>query len=200
MPRKKPRGEEQTLEAPVLMLPPPTRIPPHRAHERAVDPYETPAGAVPGKVSNARTTGRKPLERKLNAEEQHQQLALQEETRVKRERYEQWLDALIEHGGDRVEALVQMTSLSAAEVRTRMSELVAYMHEGRGASEITEILEQNDLDVVARARVLRKWLYSDNAAASLNSIKLLQENDGAGGEVGSFESYMRMAKLQSGKA
>lgn len=197
MPRKPKQNKDQLMDSPVLMLPAP-RISHKGAHD--VDPYASPAGAVPSQVSNERVTQSKPIDRQLSADEKQAQIILRGEVAAKADRYNRWLDALIANGGDKVLALAEVFEISPEEAKHRQYELEIEAREGMAATEVGEALERNDLGVTAQVHVLRRWVYSDNAAASINALKLVQEAQGDTKDVGSFESFLRLSKLQSGKA
>jgi hypothetical protein len=110
------------------------------------------------------------------------------------DRYHRYLDALFEHNGDKVQALADVFGLSDEAAAENFADLLAEVKSGQGHSEISDILEQNDLSVHAQVRAVRRWAYSPNAAASLNAIKLVKELGGENEGVGDFEKYLRLAK------
>jgi hypothetical protein len=196
MPRKSPRGKEQLEEpTPMLMLPP---VRTAHKHDREVDAYKTLVGAVPGHVANEKVIRQNPIERDLTEAERAQQLRLRNEAAEKGQRYNAWLDALIEHGGDKITALAQVYGIEPSEARIRQYELEAHVREGMGASDVGELLDRNNISTAAQARILSNHAYSDNPAASLSAIKIIQEMQGDTNDVGSFESFLRLSKL-SGK-
>jgi hypothetical protein len=169
------------------------------AHEK--DAYETLPGSVPGRASNERIVKQTPIQRDLTEAERAQQLVLRNEAQALGDRYNAWLDALIAAGGDKILALAQVFGIEdMAEVRIRQYELETEVRRGQGASEVGELLEKNDLGLAAQLRVLRQWTYSPNAAASINALKIVGELAGEQREQGSFEQFLRLSKLQTGKA
>ena len=194
MPRKKPRGDEQTLEAPMLMLPAP-RLPKH-GHDRETDPYKTLVGAVPGHMANERVIQQKPIERVLSEAEQAQQLLLRNEQVALGHRYDTWIDALILAGGDKPKAFVSVgMARDEAEALAHLYELEVEVRRGMSASDVGKAYERNYLGVAEQAKVLSRWVYSDNAAASINALKLAQEQSGASESQGSFEQFLRLSKM-----
>lgn len=185
------------MDSPVLMLPAPRLT--HK-HERELDAYASPAGAVPGQVSNEKVVKQTPIDRQLTADEKQAQIILRSEVAAKADLYNRWLDALIASGGDKVLALAEVFDISPEEAKHRQYELEIEAREGMAQTEVGEALERNDLGITAQVQVLRRWVYSDNAAASINALKLVQEAQGDTKDVGSFESFLRLSKLQSGKA
>ncbi len=190
MPRRKAVGTEQLLnqEPPLLALPSP-RI--AHKHEHEIDPYESPPGAVPVILSE------KPLKRKQTAEDVATRKAARMEARALATRYERYLDLMAQSGGDRDQALASVFNVSIEEAQERRLELHAEVRRGLGSTTLAEILEKNDLSLVARANILRKHAYSDIPAASLKAIDMVQELEGDRSDVGSFEAYLRVVKAQS---
>lgn len=189
MPRRKPKGETQTLESPILMLPP--GKPRHR-HPHEDDPYES----LPGGVPRVEVTGHEPITRKLSrAEEQQRSVALSEQA-MRATRYTRYLEAMVRLGGDQIAALAEVYELTPQDVEERHLELQADVRAGIGTSVLADVLEKNDLSVAARAAVLRKHLYSTNPAASLKALDLVNDMEGDRADFGSFESYLRLAKGQ----
>ena len=180
----------------MLMLPPVRTA--HNKHDREVDAYKTLVGAVPGHVANEKVIRQNPIERDLTEAERAQQLRLRNEAAEKGQRYNAWLDALIEHGGDKIKALAHVYVIEPSEARIRQYELEAHVREGMGASDVGELLDRNNISTAAQARILSNHAYSNNPAASLSAIKIIQEMQGDVTEVGSFESFLRLSKL-SGK-
>lgn len=169
---------------------------PHK--ERHVNPYEVPAGAVPqtvtGKVTGVRPSRRSAIQRSLTPAELAQQKEIRALSKARSARYNHYLDLLIQHEGNRAKALSEIFGIEESEATVRMMELQDEVHLGRGGSEVGEIMERNDLTMAARMNILRRWAYADNAAASINAIKLLQEAEGGGANEGSFEAFLRIAK------
>lgn len=168
-------------------------------HERDRDAYASPPGAVPGQASNERITRSEPLKRELTDTEKQQQLAIRTEAKTRAERYDKWLDALISLGGDKIKALQFVYEIGESDARARQYELEIDVRLGMAQSDIGELLDKNNISTAAQAKILGKWSYSDNPAASINAIKLVQEMQGDTKEVGSFESFLRLSKAQSGK-
>lgn len=193
MPRRKPKGQDQAQalpEEPILALQSPR--PSHGGKEHKADPYES----LPGAVKSVVTTSVVPINRKMNKRD----LALRDEARLEQkmlaERYDHYLDALAEQGGDQIQALSQVFGLSVADVRIRRQELQAEVRRGVGTSSVADTLEKFDLGLVARARVLRSHVYSENPAASLKALDMIQELAGDNQDSGTFESFLRIAKQQ----
>lgn len=198
MPRKRRADEPMIDVTPQLMLPP-VRTTGHK-HTGEKDPYTTAPGSVPGRVSNEKIVKRAPIERELTEAERAQQLVLRNEAQALGDRYNAWLDALIANGGHKVLALCEVFGIEEDEARIRQYELETEVRRGQGASEVGELLERNDLGVAAQLRVLRQWTYSPNAAASINALKIVSELAGEQREAGSFEQFLRLSKMQTGKA
>lgn len=198
MPRKKKTDENELRldRSDVLMLPPPqtvVRTSAHRKHEKHEDPYEAAIAAVPKKVS----TKSRPSSRTLSPAEREQQAELAAAQAASIDRYHAYLDALAANGGNRIAALARAFELDADTVVARERELLGVIAAGRDESPVTKLLERADLDLAARIALLRQHAYSDNQAASLKAIDMVDALVGAGGELGSFESYLRVVKAQA---
>lgn len=193
MPRKR-RTEEPVAPGEMLMLPPVRTS--HKHGERDKDAYAVLPGSVPGRVANEKVVKQTPIDRDLTEAEKAQQLLLRNEAQALGDRYNAWLDALIACAGEKVPALCVVFGIDEAEARIRQYELETEVRRGQGASDVGEMLERNDLGMAAQMRVLRQWTYSPNAAASINALKLVSELAGDTREQGSFESFLRLAKLQ----
>jgi hypothetical protein len=201
MPRKKPVGPEHLLEAPPLMLPP---VRTHK-HEREADAYEQPPGSVPvtGRVTRERIVRQEPLKRSLTKEEKAQRSQITQEQKFLADRYHRYLDLMAEFSGRmdyREQALAVLFDITPQEAGQHLFDLIAEVHRGRGSSDVTRTLERNDLDRTARISVARKWVYSDNPAASINALKLLEDWDGSTDQTGTFEQFLRTHKLSKGIA
>lgn len=198
MPRRKTKGNDPMLEAePVLMLPAPRSSSSKHPHD--LDPYAAPPGTVVGHVTNEKLIRQEPITRELTDDEKSNQLAVREEARMLGERYDRWLDALITHGGDKVKALVAIGMASSEEEAfVHQYALQIEVNKGMATSDVGEQLERTNLGLAAQVRILGKWAFSDNAAASLNALKLVNELQGDTKDQGSFEAYLRLSKLQKG--
>ena len=190
MPRRKASNDQQDgQEICILMLPPARTA--HK-HEREHDLYETPPGAVPHVISQ------EPLKRKLTAAEKTQQKAIRAEHKMLATRHAAYLDALAEHGGDRVKALSEVMGIPEDAVRPQLLDLLAEVRRGLAVSPLGELLERNGLDLAARVNILRGHAYSDNPAASLKAVDLVNDMQGQTADSGSFESFLRTTKLMKG--
>lgn len=189
MPRRK-RVEEPILNGDAILMLPPVRT--VSKHEHREDPYESPAGAVPQVIRV------EPLRRKLTEAEKQQQVATRKEHKMLATRHARYLDALIEFKGDREQALGDVFGLTPDEVRPQLLDLLAEVRRGLAVSPLGTLLEQQGLDLQGRVNVLARHAYSDNPAASLKSIDMINELAGQGANEGSFEAYLRLAKLSKG--
>jgi hypothetical protein len=139
-----------------------------------------------------------PIERKMTATD----VAKRDEARVEQkmlgERYNRYLDAMAEFKGDQEQALADVFGLSPEEVRPQRLVLQNEVCRGIGSSDVGDVLVRNDLALAARASILRRWAYSDNAAASLKAADLAGELEGERASQGSFESFLRLSKAQKG--
>lgn len=201
MPRRKPRQEPMLNDEPILALPP--ARPAGHPHEHRVDPYQAPPGAVPQTIDvppprKQRTTKREPLGRELTPKEKEAQVAAREEARFLGARYNRYLDALIKSGGDQVASLAAVFDVSMEEAYLRRAELHAEARKGMGSSDASEIIERADLGKAARVEILKRLAYSGNAAATINALKLIQEEEGDTRDAGSFEAYLRLCKMAKG--
>lgn len=176
------------------MLPAPRPAHKH-GHDR--DPYETPAGAVPAKVSNLKTQSAPITREPTKADELARQEA-KTELRIRASRYRSYLDEMITNGGDQLAALSIVYGLSIDEVKERREELHADVRSGIGATELAEVLEQHDLGLNTRIAILRKHAFSDIPAASLKAVDMVNDLEGDSGSFGTFESYLRLVKAQKG--
>lgn len=181
-----------------LMLPPPRVTTGGGKHEHEIDPYQTPAGAVPGKTSNVQET-RKPLKRRETKEDLAAKEQAKQEMRVRGKRYAQYLELMAQNGGNRVLAVSLVYCVTVEEAAENLDLLLADLRSGRGSTDIAIVLEQHDLDVTARVNMLSKHMYSDVPAASLKAIQMAGEMEGDRGTVGAFEDFLRLAKAQNSK-
>lgn len=190
MPRRK-VARDQGDAIPILMLPPAKST--HR-HARDHDAYEVPPGAVPTQV-----IATEPLGRKLTAEERKDQHLVQQEHQRLEARYERYLDLLGAAGGNRAAALAEIFGLPIDEVYPQMPALLAAVREGLRTGALGDALEQNALGVNERVRILRHHAYNlENPAASLKAVDMAHEMQGQTSDGGSFEHFIRAAKLQKG--
>jgi hypothetical protein len=185
MPRKSPRpplpmGHDEEM---VLSMPVPVGTP-HRDHEHRVDPYRTLPGAVPKDDAKPKTKAQK----KEAAEAE-----LRAAGRLRLSRYDRFLDNLAEFNGDEVLALAAVYQLEPAEVKARHEELIIDVQAGVPTSSINEDLKRRHLGQAAITRLLAKWAYSANPAASLKAIDKITEMNEQGPDMGSFEMYARVA-------
>jgi hypothetical protein len=174
-------------ESPPIILG--TARPKKHHHE---DAYES----LPGAVANVKRGPEEP------APPTRANLALAADVRADQEmraaRYDRYLEALASNMGDAVAALAEAFEITQEQARANQRALHAEVRSGSGGSDIAPILERADLDIVARVRVLRQHVYSNVPAASLKAIDMLSEMEGSGGNVGSFEQYLRLAKARKG--
>lgn len=172
----------------ILMLPPARQ---HK-HEHSEDPYKVLPAAVPGRAK-ATSLGSEPIKRDLTPEDKARREIARAEQKELGRRYDAFLDAMILHGGDKRLALIDV--YGEEEVNGRgIDELHLEVRRGIGSTEVGATLERFDLDATARARMLAKHVYSDNPAASLKAIDMVNEMAGDGGGGGSFEGYLRITK------
>jgi hypothetical protein len=194
MPRKKPKDETQTMNA---TLPPPvlaiTGARTLHRHERPVDAYEAPPGAV---IVHPPTV--EPVKRAETKTDVALKNAVQQEQSARVSRYDRYLDALEEHGGDADAALCDAYGYTPEVVAEQRDYLLADVRSTIGMSSIAAELERNDLSDRARVRLLRKHAYSANPAASLKALDAIGELAGARSDIGSFEDTLRQAKLARG--
>jgi hypothetical protein len=190
VPRRKTKSDEQLIEPTILMLPPAKP----RHHEHPIDAYPS----LPGAVPHAEVLSLEPLKRKLTKAEKEQRGTLVSEQRMRQRRYDRYLAVLADTYGNRIAALATVFGVTEAEAEVRALELHTELKEGIGTSTVADEIERNDLGVSARAAVLRKHLYSSNPAASLKAADMVSEMEGDRQDLGSFESYLRQAKLQKG--
>lgn len=187
MPRKKkpdPATMPEELDHQLLPMPVPAGT--GRPHEHRVDPYRTLPGAVPAPEEPPKKRGKRPTKDEL-AEQQR------EHGRMRLARYDRFLDALAVNGGDEIDALAKVYGVTPQEADARRDELIADVQAGVPTSSIGEDMRRRHLSDAAIARVLAKWVYSDNPAASLNAIKQVREVAEAAPNTGSFEQYARIA-------
>jgi len=190
MARRKAVSDLQEMNAnPPLMLPSP-RVTHKREHE--VDPYPSLPGAMPTH------TKVEPLNRKMTATDLAKRDEARAEQKMLGERYNRYLDAMAEFKGDQEQALADVFGLSPEEVRPQRLALQNEVCRGIGTSDVGDVLVRNDLALAARASILRRWAYSDNAAASLKAADLAGELEGERASQGSFESFLRLAKQAKG--
>lgn len=192
MPRRRSDIQDDFNEQ--IALPPAPRVVGHthkHGHEHVIDPYAVLPGAIPGKLSNLEV---KTKPKKATQKDLAQRDAIRAETRAAAKRYNQYLDVLGETGGNKIAALARVYGLDAEEAEERFEELHLDVRRGIGSTEVGRILEQNDLDIHARARVLKKWMYSDEPGPSLKAVDMLSELADDTDTAGSFEVFLRLAK------
>jgi hypothetical protein len=164
----------------------PLAIPaPRKEHEHRVDPYRSLPGAMPGPDQPKRRPGRP---RKDDVE-----AIARREQQTKLARYDRYIDAVIALSGDQVTALATVFGIEVGEADQRFEELLADVQNGIPSSTVSEMLQRRDLSKAARLTILRKHAYSNNPAASLKALDMLKDIDGAGPDVGSYESFVRRA-------
>lgn len=107
--------------------------------------------------------------------------------------YDEYLRALVRHKGDEVNALSEVLALPITEVEDRRLELHEQILEQAGTGRsLHNLLKESDLGKEARIRILRGHAYSDNPAASLKALQLVDELDQTRiADVNSYESYVR---------
>lgn len=190
VPRRKVENDVLLGDLPIQMLPA-VRTSTHK--ERDHDAYESPPGAVPHKI-----VSQQPLKRKLTAEEKAQQIETRKEHKMLAARHARYLNALIEFKGDRELALADVLGISPEEVRPQLLDLLAEVRRGVGVSPLGELLEQQGLGIAGQVNILARHAYSDNPAASLKAIDMIGERQGQTANEGSFESFLRTAKMMKG--
>lgn len=199
MPRRRANADPPMDESTMLALPPPRVVTHAHKHEHERDPYESPPGAVPARVTNARTTQQAPLKRRMTREDLSKREAAREDMRVRSNRYLRYLDLLRANGGDKISALAAIYSVSLEQAHERQYELHLDVRTGMGGTDLAGVLEANDLALTDRVALLRSHAYSDNPAASLKALDMAQDLEGSGGGQGSFESFLRLIKTQKGR-
>lgn len=185
------KGEEQ------LALPPPRVVTshPHKTGEHKHDPYETPPGAIPGKVGNVETSYSQ-IKRKMTKADIKARDEARLQVAARAARYNEYIDIMGEIGGNKVIALARVYGISVEEAKLRQEELHADVVSGMAGTDVATILVNNDIDLSARAKVISKHMYSDNAAASLKAADMAAELEGDRTEL-NFEHYLRTAKLMA---
>src|SRR5271165_49190 len=116
--RKKPRGDDQALN-PVLetvLALPAARVSHRHTHEP--DPYESPPGAV-------RVTSQDPPKRNPTREDKRGKSLAKAEQTMRANRYDRYLDLLLKHEGNEVEALAEVYGLAPDAVLAQRRELAA---------------------------------------------------------------------------
>lgn len=191
MPRRvKPQDESPFEPTGLLMLPPARK---HGTHEHKEDPYEVLPGAVP-----PMETTRQPLKRKQSAGDVLTRKRLRAEQKALGARYNRYLEARADCGGDKIAALAVVFGLEIDEVAVRQDELHMEVMRGVASSSVAELLEANDLNLAARAKLYAKHAWSNVPAASLKALQEIGELEGERQDQGSFESFLRLAKNQRG--
>jgi hypothetical protein len=191
--RRKPRGDDQMTSNEIMALPVPQPVK-HREHE--VDPYAPAPGAIPGKVTKVVTEAPMRLTRKMTKDDIQTRDEVRREMKMRETRYKKYLDSLITYGGDQERALADIYGISLEEARARRLELQADVRTGFGNTELADQLEANDVALAARINLLRMHAYSANPAASLKSLDMLSELEGQRSDMGTFESFLRIVKMQ----
>lgn len=185
MPRQKqpaPLIPDFVEEAP-LAIP---SAPAHREHERHIDPYKTLPGAVPEQQAAPKRKARQHDENANYLADQRGRL----------ERYDRYLDNLVDFHGDIDKALSIVYQVGVDEATERHDELLTDVQTGIGSSSISEIIKRRDVSRGALLSLLRKWAYCGNPAASLKAIDMLRDLGDDGPSESSFEQYARLALLE----
>lgn len=185
MPRQKPKPliPEIIEEAP-LAIP---GAPSHREHERHIDPYKTLPGAVPEQQAVPKRQAPRAHDENANyLADQRQRL----------ERYDRYLDSLVDFHGDIDKALSIVYRVSVEQATERHDELLTDVQTGIGSSSISEIIKRRDVSRGALLSLLRKWAYCGNPAASLKAIDMLRDLGDDGPSESSFEQYARLALME----
>jgi hypothetical protein len=149
----------------------------HGHHQELIDPLVPLPGGQPIKyVKEQRPPRRKPGEASAG-----------------KQIYRDYLRALSRHGGDEVAAISEVLVMPIAEVEERRLELHEQILEEAGTGRSLQImLKENDLNKEARVRILRGHVYSENPAASLKALQLVDEIDQTRvADSNSYESYLR---------
>jgi hypothetical protein len=185
MPRKRKPESVPTPDVEKMgqLLPMPVPVGTRHPHEHRVDPYRTLAGTVPAAEEKTPT--------KKGKKEDEEQRRLH--GRMRQARYDHFLDFLAENKGDEVGALVEVYGVSREDAVARRADLIADVQAGVPTSSLGDDLRRRHLGDAAVARILARWAYSDNPAASLNAIKQAREIGDGGPDLGSFEQYVRIA-------
>lgn len=182
MPRRKAPApvvdDEQLLAMPTLIGTS------RKEHEHRVDPYKSLPGGMP--EPEPVPPGKKARKEELEA----QQRAA---GRARLTRYDRFLDNLADYHGDEVHALATVYQVSIEEAMDRRDELLLDVQTGVPTSSIAEDLKRRNIHRAAQVRILAKWMYSANPAASLKALDMAREMEGSGPDMGSFEQYARIA-------
>lgn len=193
MPRRKARPDPAfvpTGETALAIPVPPARR--HHAHE--VDPYVTPPGAINARGKLAESTTR-PISRQLTAEDKAARAQARKDAKARGARYDKYLDALAENLGNQEAALAAVfPDLTPEAIAVQKYALLEAVRSGQGSSSIADVLEKHDLGLHARVSVLRQHVYSNNPAASLKAVDMVNELHGETSDQGTFESYLRIVK------
>lgn len=175
-------GDAAQIERPMSLA---IATPSHR-HDQ--DPFQLAAGAVP------RETKVEPLKRKLSKKEEAERTRLAQQHEAAVELYEMWIETLARKHGDKDEALAEIFNLPVEQIPARRKELLGLVRIGRAQSPVAHLLEKADLDQASRIALLRKQAYSDNPAASLKALDMVEQIVGSKGERGSFEDFLAIIK------
>jgi hypothetical protein len=135
-----------------------------------------------------------PIKRKMTKQEIADRTEAQLEQKMRGERYARYLDAMVEHMGDQELALADVYGIKVEDVRVRRLELQADVRQGIGKTQLSDVLERADLNIQSRVSLLRRHAFSNNPAASLKAIDMIQDLEGDRADHGSFESYLRLVK------
>jgi hypothetical protein len=182
MPRQRKPDKVEISDEQILNLPVPV-VPSHREHEHRVDPWQSLPGAMPDPNPS------KPKKQRKDEVEQQ----IRERGKMRLKRYDRFLDDLAACAGNEVHALAMTYSVSQEEARERYNELMEDVQAGVATSSISDDLHRYHAGKAARARVISRWLYSNNPAASLKAADMANELDSGGPDLGSFEQYARNA-------
>jgi len=152
--------------------------------EHYYDPYKPmPAGAIDVTPKPKRKKSRGPVE----FDEAHVV-----ENRARRQRYDRFIDELIEAGGDKLAALSKTYGIPSDEMKPQMVEYLADVMLGMSTSSVSDMLEVAGIGKQARIAMLRQHIFSSDPKVSLVAIRMAMDLDGDKHTTGTtYEQYLR---------
>jgi hypothetical protein len=121
--------------------------------------------------------------------------AVMEETKARKERYDTFIDYMIEYRGNRVQALAATYGVPESLMLTEFRKYMTDVQLGMTTSSVSNLLEDAGIGKAARIALLANHAYSEDPKVSLVATKLATDLDGDKHDRGTtYEQYVRMIK------
>jgi hypothetical protein len=114
------------------------------------------------------------------------------ETRVRRARYDRFIDELIAAGGDKLAALSKTYGVPSHELAPKINDYLADVMLGMSTSSVADMLEVAGIGKQARIAKLRAHIFDPDPKVSLVAIRMAMDLDGDKHATGTtYEQYLR---------